>query len=193
MSGENNMLTRRHKKLLAEIDSIATRAALDHWNIEDYPPAARTIRLGIIKDSLVRSEVIMRYTFLDECLAIIICRAYFPDAPKNGDFRPLWRTKKFKAFAYHILDSLYLLNKMRLVNDLKPVPNDVRDFMERLNALRNAMAHSFFPANRYQYRKHKKVIYRDRDIYSVEGFSLFREEAEHAADYFYKQAYGKYG
>lgn len=141
------MLTKRHKKQLAEIDLIATRAGLDHWNIEDYEPEARTIRLNIIKDSLIRSEVIMRYTFLDECLAIIICHAYFPDAPKNSDFRPLWRTKKFRAFAHHILDSLYLLNKMRLVNDLKPVSNDVRDFVERLNALRNALAHSFFPEN----------------------------------------------
>ena len=58
--------------------------------------------------------------------------------------------------------------------------------MERLNAVRNAVAHSFFPENRYQYRTHKKVLYQGL----IEGFTLFQDECQSIIDYLVKRAFG---
>ena len=183
-------LTTKQRRLLVEIEQIAVASAMDHWNIADYDEEQRTIRLQMMKEQLVRSVIVMKYTFIDELLSNIICHKYFAK-PHNGfSYKKLWRTKKFKAFAYHMLDGIYLVGKLRIVDNLRFVPADVRGTIERLNALRNAVAHSFFPENRYQYRRHKKVIYQGLDIFSVPGFTQFDEDCQVAIDYLVKRAFG---
>jgi hypothetical protein len=165
-------------------------AGMDHWNIEEYEEPRRTTQLEMMKDQLVRSVVIIKYTLIDELLSNIIVHKYFERPGREISYRRLWRTKSFTAFAHHILDGLYLLQKMRLVHDLRAIPRDHRDTIERLNALRNAMAHSFFPENRYQYREQKKVVYRRLDIRTVQGFTQFLEDCQSTIDYLAKRAYG---
>ena len=57
----------------------------------------------------------------------------------------MWRTKKFRIFVHHILDEVYLLPKLKIAGQIGEVPKEVRESIERVNALRNALAHSFFP------------------------------------------------
>jgi hypothetical protein len=83
------------------------------------------------------------------------------------------------------------LGKLRLVHDLKPIAPGARDIVEKLNAVRNAVAHSFYPENRYQFRKHKKVLWRDVDIFSFTGFSAFDLDCQQAVDYFMHRAFGE--
>jgi hypothetical protein len=62
------------------------------------PSNYRTEVLEGAKDQLVRSEVVMGYTVLDELLTDIICDYYFP--PKKGQvssYPTLWKTKPFKV------------------------------------------------------------------------------------------------
>jgi hypothetical protein len=61
------------------------------------PSDYRTEVLEGAKDQLVRSEVVMGYTVLDELLTDIICDYYFP--PKKGQvsYPTLWKTKPFKV------------------------------------------------------------------------------------------------
>jgi hypothetical protein len=132
----------------------------------------------------------MKYTLIDELLSNIICHKYFEHPDKNFSYKRLWRTKKFRAFAHHMLDGLYILGKTRLVHDLKPIPNEHRETIDRLNALRNAVAHSFFPEQRYQYRQHRKVIYRGIDIFTIQGFTQFDDDCQRVIDYLVKRAYG---
>src|SRR5215510_11812212 len=80
---------------------------MDHWNIEGYegPSEYRTEVLKGMKDQLVRSEVVMGYTVLDEFLTNIICDYYF--RRKKGQvssYRNLWKTKPFKVFVHHLMD-----------------------------------------------------------------------------------------
>jgi hypothetical protein len=92
---------------------------------------------------LVIGDVVSQYTLIDELLGEIICRYFFKT--KQDHFGRLWRTEKFRIFAHHILDEMYLLKKMALVHAIKPLPSEVTKRLQKINAVRNALAHSFFP------------------------------------------------
>ena len=103
-------LTPKQRRLRTEIEKIASIVSMDHWNIEGYEHA-RTPFLELMKDKLVRSEVILKYTLLDEYLTDIICNFYFP-APRNQTHRELWKTKRFKLFVHYIMDETFLLKNL---------------------------------------------------------------------------------
>ena len=87
-----------------------------------------------------------------------------------------------------MLDETYLLAKVRLVHAIKELPSDVRKAIDRINSLRNAISHSFFPENRRQYKKYQKVIYRDVDIYTKEGVGKFTEDFELVKEHLMRRA-----
>jgi hypothetical protein len=132
----------------------------------------------------------MKYTLIDEFLSVIICHFYFRKPKEPFTFTRLWRTKKFQIFAHYFLDETYLLKKMALVNAIKEIPSPVKSAVTRINDVRNAVAHSFFPENRRQYKAYKKVMYRNANIFSNEGITKFAEDARLADDYFMREAYG---
>jgi hypothetical protein len=129
-------LSAKQGRLRQEIEDIASELGLDHWNIEDYKPATRSLRLEIIKNQLVRSDVVISYTFIDECLTHDICNYYFRPRKKNRkvfDFGKLWRTKQFSIFAHYIMDETYLMKKLAIVNAIKSIPKDVALATKLLN------------------------------------------------------------
>jgi len=138
-------LNSTQRKLRAEIEEIATIVRMDHWAIADYEATARTTYLHAMKQQLVRGEIIQRYTLIDELLSVLICHFYFRKPGEDSSFQKLWKTKKFRVFNHYILDEMYVLGKMRVVNEIRALPRDVRENVERINALRNGIAHSFFP------------------------------------------------
>jgi hypothetical protein len=73
---------------------------VDYANIIDYEQAARTPLLEIMKSKIVRGQVILWYTLVDEFLNNEICRYYFG---KKRSFPQLWKTKNFKLFNHYIL------------------------------------------------------------------------------------------
>jgi hypothetical protein len=183
-------LTKGQKKILADIHAIAVACGQNHWDIETFPPESRTPYLKMMRQQLITSEVVKTYTFVDELLSVIICHYYFRKPKGEFSFQKLWRTKKFKAFAYNVLDSLYPLQKMRMVNEIREIPKDHRQTIDRLNNLRNSLTHSFFPENRKIYAEHKRVIYRDHDIFTVAGFDKFNDETTDLTSYLFKRAFG---
>jgi hypothetical protein len=86
------------------------------------------------------------------------------------------------------LDDTYLLNKLKLVHAIDPIPSSIRNAIERINAVRNALAHSFFPENRRKYRKSKAVMYRGNDIYTKYGLEKFVADFQEANEYLWKLA-----
>jgi hypothetical protein len=185
-------LTRKQRQLRNEIEQIASVIAMDHWNIEEYegPSEYRTEVLKGMKDQLVRSEVVMGYTVLDEFLTNIICDYYF--RRKKGQvssYRTLWKTKPFKVFVHHLMDETYLLKKMAIVHAIKAIPGDVSSAMHRINDVRNALAHSFFPEHRRRYMADQKVMYKGVHLFSVEGLEKFGEDYNLAQRYLVKSAF----
>lgn len=106
-----------------------------------------------MKDKLVRSEVINRYTLLDEFLTDIICNYYFRRKRSNESYKTLWTTKPFKVFVHYIMEETYLLKKLEIVRAIKEVPSDVVSAIKRINMAA------------------KKVIYQGLHIFTPEGIA----------------------
>ena len=141
-------LTRTERKLKSEVAEIALLIDLDFWAVEEhYKPADRKFKLQLMRDKLVRSEVIFKYTMIDEFLTDVICDYYFR-RKKGEHYGRLWRTKHFKVFVHYLMDETFLQKKLAMVQAIKDVPTNVSSCIMRINDVRNALAHSLFPQNR---------------------------------------------
>ncbi len=176
-------LTKLQKRLLAEVTEIAELSRVDYENILDYHEEERTPRLRLMKNQIVRSQVIADYTFVDELLGAAICHYFFG---KKRGFIKLWKTKKFKNFNHYILEVLSLTEKLRLVKAIHKVPKPVAADVEALNALRNGLAHAFFPEN----LRSSKPIYKGKDIFSREGLERFIGDMGKISSFFLGQNFG---
>ena len=142
----------------------------------------------MIKRSLVHGNIVEKYTYIDECLAIIVCNHFFPRRAGEKTFSRLWKTKKFRSFTHYLLDDIYLLGKLRLVRKLDEVPKDCREYIEQINALRNAIAHSFFPENRRDHYGKDGLSYKGLNIYTLDGVRKLEEDFQQAGRYLRERA-----
>jgi hypothetical protein len=178
MTDRADKLTRLQKRLAAELAEIAGLARLDYANILDYAPEGRTTRLRVMKNQIVRSQIIADYTLVDELLGSAICHYFFG---KKRGFIKLWKTKRFRNFNYYILEVLSLNEKLRLVKSITKVPKRVAADIEALNALRNGLAHALFPEN----LRSAKPVYKGQDIFSTAGLQRFIEDMTKISDFFF--------
>jgi len=174
-------LTPKQKGLVRELNDICAETRMDYWNIAKYPKGTRTGMLELQKRQAIVGEIITQYTLIDEGLNEEICKYFFSSSKSSIQ---LWRTKKFQDFNYYILERLYLLEKLRLFQSFYEVPNNVRKNIEKLDALRNAVAHAFFPENLKDYKRWRKVVYKGKDIFTLEGVKLFREDMVSVNNFF---------
>jgi hypothetical protein len=173
-------LTKKEQAFFEEAEAIARLTGLDFHRVRDTTKKDEfDLGLQMAIHKMVISEVVIRYTLLDEILANLIVKYFF----KSSDFSKLWRTKKFSTFVHYVLDEMYLLKKMDVVHSIKPLPSDVMKIIRKTNAVRNAFAHSFFPENRKEHRKSNKVLYGDTDIRTPQGLGQFVTDARLAFDY----------
>lgn len=179
-------LTPAQKKLTAELDAIYTLLAMDYWNIEEYEPREdRTTVLKLQKEATIRGYIIMQYTFIDEMLSCEICKYFFGSSKSSTQ---LWKTKKFQNFNYHILEKLYLLEKLTFVQAFSKIPKNIATDIQELNDVRNAIAHAFFPENLRRYKT--KPVYKGKDIFTLEGIELFAEDRQRVNAFFSKRLKG---
>jgi len=156
------------RELTEQLKAIFSTLSLDYWNIETWEPEWKIARLEVAVRWLVKAEVVHQYTLVDELLACRICRYFFG----KRSFPLLWRTKKFQLLNYHVIEELSLMPKLRFAKSISSLPKGVAADIERLNALRNAMAHSFFPEN----LKRQKPMWKGKSIFTSEGFAVFEED-----------------
>lgn len=178
-------LTYKQRQLIRDLDEITKLLALNYHDTgdENVDTKQRTALLELNKNQIIRSEVVLKYTLLDDFFDSIILHYYFG---KTHSFIKLWRTKKFKRFNHFLLENLSLLNKLDFVGEIIKLPSEISKFVYDINGLRNGLAHSFFPEN----RRKNKPIYKGRNIFTVDGIKLFEKDSEKVVDFFMKVAYG---
>lgn len=164
-----SILTKKQKRLMAELHRLYDLLSLDFYDIKAYPKNQRTVRLELMKRAAVRQEVVTAYTHVDEYLASELCVHFFGS---KKSFPDLWKTKRFQLFNAHFLEEVSLIPKFRYVKSLRKVPKPIAADIERLNALRNAVAHSFFPEN---VRK-SRAEWKGKSIFTFEGIERFAQD-----------------
>jgi hypothetical protein len=176
-ASKRDLLTTYQRRLVGEIEEIACLLKLDYAKTKSYERAARTPLLEMMRRKLIISEVITSYTLTDEHLNVCLCHYFF--GRKRG-FIKLWKTKRFKVFNYHVLEELPLMAKLRFVKSFSKVPKAVAADIERLNALRNGLAHAFFPEN----LKRSKPEWKGKKIFTLEGLQVFLADMSKLDAYF---------
>ena len=168
-------LTKKQRALQKEVSDLlkALRVTPD---LTGVVPTLRTDYLTWAKRELIIIAVLSQYLLMDEHLSNEMCREFFP----RRTYMELWRTKRFRAFSHHILDRLPLLPKLEFVCARIRLPKKFYQDIRALNALRNALAHSFFPENRRVKPKWKGV-----DIFSFAGVIQFKDDMSDISAFFF--------
>jgi hypothetical protein len=172
-----NRLTTKQKRLTEELNQICELLSLDYQNVLDYEREVRTVYLEAARNKIIRGQVIIWYTLIDEYLNMEICHYYFG---RKRSFPKLWRTKKFRLFNYHVLEELHLMQKLHHIKSIKKIPKNILTTIEKLNALRNGLAHAFFPEN----LRKSKPKWKGKNIFSLEGIKILSEDFDDVVEFF---------
>ncbi len=176
-------LSPTQRRLLRELDDIVALLRLNYREIEAYEPEERLPRLKIVRDHLIRGEIVMAYTLVDEFLNAILCSHFFG---RKSSHMKLWKTKRFKNFNYFLLEKLSLMEKLAYVRAIREVPKSVRRNVEQLNTLRNGIAHAFFPEN----LRSAKPTWKGLNVFSLEGARQLVDDLAEIDDYLTGRAFG---
>jgi hypothetical protein len=171
-------LTAHQLRVFREVEEIASMIKLDYPYILAYNRGARTPIIEHMRRKMILSEVITRYTLVDEHLNLTLCHYFF--GRKKSTIQ-LWKTKRFQLFNHHVIEELSLMAKFRFAKSIKKMPKGVAADIDRLNALRNGLAHAFFPEN----LKRSKPEWKGKDIFRKEGLRVFLEDMDKMASYFW--------
>jgi hypothetical protein len=183
----SDSLTKKQRSLQKELDAIAEIVRVDYWNILKLEREARTPMLEVMKREMVRGEVVGQYTIIDDLLSTELVRYFLG----GKDMIRQSKTKRFRRFSYYVLERLYLTQKLAFLKDVYSVPKNVASTIEEINALRNAMAHAFFPENLRAYqmkgragpRKPITVLYKGLDVFTPAGVQKFADDCGDVFDF----------
>src|SRR5439155_16129345 len=112
---KTDALTKKQQHLVKELDEMYSFLGLDYWNMKERNREARTPLLELMKNHLIRGEVVFQYTLIDEHLNNQLCNYFFGSAKSHIK---LWKTAKFRNFNYHVLEELSLLKKLAFVKSI---------------------------------------------------------------------------
>jgi|SRR5271155_2745392 len=180
-------LTEKQRRLTNELEEITKIVRVDYWNVLERKRAARTPVLEVMKRELIRGEVVGQYTLIDDLLSTELCKYFLP----GKSLIKQWKTKRFRRFNYYIIERLYMTQKLAFLKDVYRVPRPITSKIEEINALRNALAHAFFPENLRAYqmkgrpapRKPIVVRYKGADLCTVEGVKTFVEDCADVTEF----------
>jgi hypothetical protein len=175
MAGEK--LTKKQQELGREIEEIVSLLDIDYQNITRIQRSERAIHLKVIKNQIIRGQIIMYYTLVDDILSDQIRHYYFGE---KSDFAKLWKTKRFQLFNHHVIEELSLMKKLSFVKAIMAVPKGIIKEIERLNALRNGIVHAFLPENLKRY----KALWKGRNIFTFDGIKSMVEDMEKVFEFF---------
>jgi hypothetical protein len=175
-------LTQEEKEIIKEIKEISKKVGFGYDNLETYSEDNRIYHLNWVKALMIRSAIVTDHTLLDENLNRCIVNYFFG---RKKDINSLWKTKKFKSFNYFILEKLSLRNKIRLVKNIRKIPDEIVKNIEGINYLRNAIVHAFNPDS----LRVNRSEYKGRNIFSIEGFRQYDRDLGKVRSYLMKNNY----
>jgi hypothetical protein len=165
------------RPVIEEAQRIAQLTQLS-ISVEESTSLSPEPALSVI-NKLVLTEIISKYTMIDEELCDIIIKYFF-----SGQRC----TKQVTVFRQRILDELHLIKKMELVHEIKDMPKSVRNAIHDLNAMRNAFTYSLCIEKCRLRKKHSKVSYRGKDIRTYQGLKMFMEDTHQAHMYLWRRS-----
>ena len=181
-SKENRMasgLTPKQKRLMKELDSIFSLIGMDYWEIGKYSKESRTGHLEFQRRQIITGQIISYYTFVSEMVDATVCIYFF----RLGKRRVPWGSEKLQKFNEYILEGRSLLQKFKIVKSVYEIPKNIEKDVDRLNTLRNVVAHKCFSGVPGDWRGELEAMYKGKDIFTLEGIKMFREDMNRIVDF----------
>lgn len=171
------------KKLVEELDSIFELLEINYRELSQTITDRKQARLHLqgIKNQVIRGQVIKDYTWIDEWLNMEIRDYLFP----RGEPKNIRRTKKFQNIEHYLLQELYPLQKLRFVTKFTKIPKPIVEIVNKVNILRNGLAHAFYPEEFIK----SKPEYKGKNIFELEGLRFYMEDMWKVKNYVYKRWY----
>jgi hypothetical protein len=182
-------LTLKQKAKIKELEEIGRIACVDFWNVKDScdDNSIKNAVLDLANDRIIRADIVFSYVLIDELLCELISQHFFS---RRKTSIQLWKTAKYKHFNFHVLEGMSLLRKLALVKEFTNIHKPIEDIVIRTNVIRNAVAHSFFPMNKKEYKRTGKVTYKGKDIFTLDGVKLFDDDINKSVRCLSNLAYG---
>ncbi|MGC9603114.1 MAG: hypothetical protein ABSF47_01435 [Minisyncoccia bacterium] len=162
-------LTKQHNALIKEIDRIIEVVGFDYKNTNQYKQ--KTARLKAIKEQIIRGRVIMWHSFFDETMDNAISNYFFYKHKRREQRRIYWYSNKYSIFKNYLLERIPFRRKLELVVKIKSSWKKHKNILEKLDGIRNPLAHSFSPEE-----APKKINYRGKNIFTLDGIILLEND-----------------
>lgn len=153
---------------------------LDYWNEKKFKSEER---FTIAKENVIRWYTILNHTYIEYLMIGYITRKFFKYKKKISIENMIKKNKNTKTFNQNILENLSFIKKKELLLELKKIPKDIIEKIEKINTLRNKLAH-LFSFEIWKKQKWSSIIkYNNYDIMTINGISLFTKEVDDVIDY----------
>jgi hypothetical protein len=177
---DQTTLTAYQRKIFRRYKSLLEVAGLDPEKVMDLAvsdPDAIVPVLELMINQVVRSTVVLEYTFVDEQLNYTLNRHFFG---RGNKYLAARKTKRFRSFQI-VLQQLFILQKLSVIQTFKKVPKDITSKIYALNDLRNGIAHTFFIKG----LRESKRTYKGNNIFSPKGLELFMDDMHKVRTFFW--------
>jgi len=133
---------------------------------------------------LVNNIILNTYLQINSKLDILISNFFFNHCQNN--YEPvveITTSDRFRVFQSHILDEMPFLRKLSILKTYTIIPKEIIKNIEKINDLRNAVAHSLIPEK----LRNDRTLYLGKSIYTKEGIKLFYKEAGRTLGFLQKE------
>ncbi len=133
---------------------------------------------------LVNNIILNTYLQINLKLDILVSNFFFNHCQNN--YEPvveITTSNRFKVFQSYILDEMPFLRKLSILKTFTVIPKEVIKNIEKINDLRNAVAHSLIPEK----LKNDRTLYSGKSIYTKEGINLFNKEVRITLNFLQKE------
>lgn len=167
-------------KAYKDLGKVLSILGKDSWNgkVSSYRNASDVVWH---QKAVIHSVILSDYLEMNSKFDTLILN-YFFNHCQNSYEDTIKKTgaEEFKIFQVEILESMPFLRKFTIIKRFVEVPSDMKKNVEKLNDLRNAIAHHMLPEK----LKDNRVIYKKKLIYNLDGLKCYHEDIIKTFDFF---------
>ena len=164
------------KKQQAELERIHKLAGLKKIKVWRKDKRTRVLSdLEGQKRRLITMIVLDSYLQIDNKMGILITNFFFNHCQKiDKVVQKITSSSEFKVFQSSILNEMPFMRKISTLKKIIDVPKYITADINRINDLRNAIAHSLIPET----LENDRTSYKRKSIFSIEGVETLDKDTE---------------
>lgn len=125
------------------------------------------------KRQLITVLILNSYLQIDAKMSILVANFFFHHCSKEWEVvQKVVNSKEFLVFSKKLLNEMPFLRKVSVIKEFVVIPKDTLTTINKLNDLRNAIAHSLMPEQLGE----ERVKYKGKLIFTLTGAKLIKQD-----------------